>query len=129
VSRRPEPTATSAPFWQAVAHGQLSYPRCPSCFRWHSYPRPWCTGCLHEPLRLHPVSGFGTVHAVTVVHRALSPAFTAQVPYAHALVDLDEGLRVLSLVVGCPPDDVHQGMRVRAALGDDALVLFRPSQV
>jgi uncharacterized protein len=55
------------------------------------------------------------------------------VPYAHALVDLDEGFRVLSLVVGCPPGDVRSGMRVRAAIerlgGSDAppLVLFRPA--
>ncbi len=119
---RPE---TTAAFWENVAEGRLAYPRCPACGAWHSYPRAFCIRCLHEPLALEPVSGAGTVHAVTVVHRALTPAFAEQVPYAHVLIDLDEGVRVLSRAVGGDPAAVTPGMRVRAVV-EDGLVLYRP---
>jgi uncharacterized protein len=131
--RRPDPTRTTEAFWGAVEGGRLAYPRCPACGTWQSYPRRACPRCLHEPLELTAVQGTGSVYAVTVVHRALLPSFAEHLPYAHALVELDEGFRVLSLVVGCPPEDVRSGMRVRATIdvldGDDAppLVLFRPA--
>lgn len=117
--------STTAAFWEGVAEGRLAYPRCPSCGAWHSYPRASCARCLHAPLVLEPVAGTGTVYAVTVVHRALSPAFADQVPYAHVLVDLDEGVRVLSRVVEVEPAAVAPGMPVRAVV-EDGLVLYRP---
>ena len=126
---RPEPTGTSEPFWRSVEERALAYPRCTACGTWHGYPRPACTRCLHQPLELAPVSGAARVHAVTVVHRPLLASFAGRVPYAHALIELDEGFRVLSLVVGCPPHDVRSGMRVRARISADAppLVLFEPA--
>jgi uncharacterized OB-fold protein len=60
------------------------------------------------------VSGRGTVYAVTVVHRPPQAAFAAIAPYAYALVDLDEGIRVITIITGCPPDQVAVGMRVGA---------------
>jgi uncharacterized protein len=133
--RRPEPTPASVAFWNGVEAGRLAYPRCPACGTWHGYPRPACTRCLHQPLELTSVRGTGTVYAVTVVHRPLLASFADRVPYAHALVELDEGFRVLSLVVGCRPDEVRSGMRVQATIeavdGHDArpapLVLFGPA--
>ena len=132
--RRPTPTATSAPFWDAAATGSLAYPHCPACSAWHNHARPWCTRCLHAPLELAPVSGQGTVYAATAVHRPTQPSFAALVPHAYALVDLDEGIRVPTMLVGCPPDAVAAGMRVRAAIdlpGDEdqpttPLILFTP---
>ena len=114
--RRPTPTTTSQPFWDAAAAGRLSYPRCPKCSTWHGYARPWCTRCLHEPLELVPVSGLGTVYAATVVHRPPQPSFADFVPYTYALVDLDEGIRVITMITGCPPEAVHAGMRVEALI-------------
>ena len=131
---RPRPTTTSRAFWKAAASGPLAYPRCRACGTWHGYPRPWSTTCLSEPLVLEPVAGSGSVYAVTVVHRALVPAFADRLPYAHALIELDEGFRVLSLIVGCPPEAARSGMRVRAVIdpappGEEqgtALVVFEP---
>ena len=131
--RRPTPTPTSAPFWQAAAEGRLSYPRCSNCGTWHTYLRPWCPRCLHEPLDLAPVSGRGVVYASTVVHRPPAASFAELVPYVFALVDLDEGVRVVTMITGCRPDEVAPGLRVRAVvdLPQDAdsapLVLFVPS--
>ena len=128
--RRPTPTSTSQPFWDAAAAGTLSYPRCPRCSSWHTYSRPWCTRCMHNPLELVAVSGLGTVYAATAIHRATQPSFAELVPYAHSIVELDEGLRVVTIVRGCPADDVVAGMRVHAVIdrADDAppLVFFTP---
>ena len=132
--RRPTPTTTSQPFWDAAAGGSLSFPRCPSCSTWHNYPRPWCTRCLHAPLELTPVSGHGTVYAATVVHRATQPSFAQLVPYAHTVVELDEGIRVVTIITGCPAENVTVGMRVHAVIDrpddDEAaapLILFTPT--
>jgi uncharacterized OB-fold protein len=133
--RRPTPTITSQPFWDAAAAGRLAFPRCPACSTWHGYPRPWCTRCLHQPLELAPVSGQGTVYSATVVHRPAQPSFAALVPYTYALVDLDEGIRVITMVTGCPPEAVTAGTRVEATIdlpGDEdqpaaPLIFFTPS--
>lgn len=133
--RRPTPTGTSQPFWDAAATGRLSYPRCTACGTWHNYPRPWCTRCLHAPLELAPVSGFGTVYAATAIHRPMQPSFAAMVPYSFALVDLDEGIRVVTIITGVPADDVEAGTCVTAVIdppGDDdqpatPLVFFTPT--
>ena len=131
--RRPVPTTTSKPFYDAAAAGHFSYPRCPRCGTWHTYPRPWCTRCLHEPLDLVPVSGLGTVYAATVVHRPPAASFADLVPYTFALVHLDEGIRLTTMIIDCEPNDVHVGMRVEAQIDPPtaqdkgaALILFRP---
>jgi uncharacterized protein len=100
---------------------------------WHTYSRPWCSRCLHEPLDLAPVSGLGVVYASTVVHRPPASSFAELVPYVFALVDLDEGVRVVTMITGCAPDEVRPGRRVRAVVdlpADDGegapLVFFTP---
>jgi uncharacterized protein len=118
--RRPTPTPTSKPFWDAASKGALSYPYCQACSTWFTYMRPWCPRCLHQPLGLAPVSGRGTVHAVTVVHRPPSPAFAQHVPYAFVLVDLEEGIRVVTMVTGCDPLDVRPGLSVEAVIDQPA---------
>jgi uncharacterized OB-fold protein len=131
--RRPTPTTTSQSFWDAAARGALSYPRCPSCSTWHSYAREWCTNCLYSPLALVPVSGHATVYAATVIHRATQPAFADLVPYAYAVVELDEGIRVVTIVTGCPAAEVTAGMRVDAVIDSDddgaaaPLIFFTPA--
>ena len=52
----------------------------------------------------------GTVHAATVVHGAIVAAFDEQIPYVHALVELDEAIRVVSMVIDCPPEVVRPGL-------------------
>ena len=114
----------------------MVYPRCPACGHWHGDPRPWCVRCLHTPLELVAVARTGVVYAVTIVHRAFHPAFADLLPYAHVVLDLDEGVRVVSLVIDCAPEDVRPGMRVEAFIdlpnSDDEpatpLVLYRPSR-
>lgn len=76
------------------------------------------------------MSGRGTVYSFYVAHRPAHPAFRDRVPYVVALVDLEEGPRMMTNIVDCPPEDVHIGMPVevvfRDVTEDITLPCFRP---
>ncbi len=100
----------------AAFAGELCYQRCGSCGRAQLYPRPACTGCGAASLEWRRSEGRGTVHAVTVVYRPPSAAFKLDLPYAVALVALDEGLRMMANIVGGDPEEI--------AIGDHVTVTF-----
>ncbi len=137
VRRRLEPpvSAESTPFWEATRSRRLVVQWCTSCDRGVFYPRAFCPHCRApgSDLEWRPASGRGTVYAAVVEHRpeAAGAAFTDGQPYCVALVDLEEGVRMLTNVVGCPPEDVRSGMAVTVtweALGDGRqLPLFAPT--
>ena len=99
----PEPSAVSAPFWAATEKQQLVMQRCDSCERLVWYPRYVCPHCGQFSLRWEQLSGQGVVYAVSVHHRPAHAAFADRVPYSVVLVDLDEGVRMMSNVFGPPP--------------------------
>lgn len=107
----------AAPFWAAAANGRLVLQYCDGCGRCVHYPRSHCPQCLSSYLSWHESAGAGSVYSFTVVHR--SPATVDQpAPYVVALIDLDEGVRMMSNVVDCLVDDVTVGMRVRVWFAD-----------
>ena len=126
----PRPDADSAPFWAAAADGRLELPRCRACGVLHAYPRRRCPRCGSDDLVWERLSGRAAVHAVTVVHRPPEPALADAVPYALALVDLEEGPRLMTRIVDCPPESVRIGQAVVVRfepVGDGvALPLFAP---
>jgi len=99
----PEPTAVSAPFWDATRRRELAMQRCESCNRLVWYPRFVCPHCGGSTLRWEQLSGNGVVYAVSVHHRAALPALADKVPYSVVLVDLDDGVRLMSNVFGPAP--------------------------
>lgn len=109
----PDPSEYGAPYWAAARDGHLVLQHCPRCDRLQHFPRPWCTACLNPEMEFVPASGLGTVYSCTVVRRNPNPVFAARVPYVLALIDLDEGVRVMSNVVDCDPAEVRVGQRVR----------------
>lgn len=131
VRYEPRPTEVSAPFWDATREGRLLLQWCVPCDRAIFFPRSVCPGCLGTDLEWRPASGNGTVHAVTVEHRPQNPLLADRAPYAVALVDLAEGVRMLTNVMGCPPHDVTVGMAVRVTwepLSDGRqLPMFEPA--
>ncbi|PKW16842.1 Zn-ribbon domain-containing OB-fold protein [Saccharopolyspora spinosa] len=86
-------------FWDGIAAGELRMQRCENCMRAVFYPRSHCPHCHSDDLRWHVVSGQGTVHAYTVAHRAPGE-FAEQTPFTLALIDLDDGPRMLTRIVG-----------------------------
>jgi uncharacterized OB-fold protein len=132
--RRVEPppaTELSRPFWDATREERLLVQWCTACDAPISYPRELCPGCLGADLEWRPSAGTGTVYAASVQHRPATGQMADRVPYVVVLVDLDDGIRLMSNVVGCDPSDVAPGMRVAVtweALSDGRkLPLFRPA--
>lgn len=101
--------AESKEFWDGIAAGELRLQRCESCGRAVFYPRSLCPHCHSDRLVWTVATGEGTVYSYTVAHRGFGE-FAAQAPYTVALVDLDEGVRMLTRIVGGP---VAIGDRVR----------------
>jgi uncharacterized OB-fold protein len=89
---------------------------------------PWCLG---DELEWRPASGRGSVYACTVEHKPSMPTPFGDAPYVIALVELDEGPRLMTNVIGCEPESVTVGMPVRVsweALSDGRnLPLFEPA--
>jgi uncharacterized OB-fold protein len=116
----PVPNAETRPFWEGCARGELLYQFCAACARPQFYPRMHCAGCQGRRLEWRRSAGKGTVYSHTTVRRAPTPAFKAMLPYVIALVDLDEGFRMMMNVLDCDPSQIVIGSRVR--------VVFRESE-
>jgi uncharacterized OB-fold protein len=129
---RPRPDPDTAPFWAATLAGRLDLQRCASCGLVVFYPRARCPRCHGDALVWATMSGRGAVYASTVVHRPADESFAAEVPYVVALVDLDEGARLMARIVGCPPEEVRTGMpvtvRFRQVSDEAALPVFVPAE-
>jgi uncharacterized OB-fold protein len=127
----PRPGVESAPYWEGLNEGEIRLQRCDACSRVQFYPRSGCRYCGSTSLTWEAMSGHADVYTYTVVHRAPFEAFKEDVPYVIAVVELAEGPRLVTNVVGCPVDDVHIGMRVRPVFdraGDDVTILrFTPA--
>ena len=105
--------------------GRLAYQTCRSCGQPQVFPRPFCSRCGHAELAWNAAAGTGTVVAHSVLHRAPTPADREILPYAVALVELDEGFRVM----GNAGLDLGIGERVTlsfAARGERWLLHFDP---
>jgi len=109
----PDPDGTQRPFFEAAARGELRYQRCPECGHAQFSPRAVCTACGASPEWAN-ASGRGTVHTFTVVRQNLMPPFREELPYVVAMVELEEGVRMMTNVTDCAPDDVHVGMALEA---------------
>ena len=120
-----------AAFWAATEQRELVLPWCTECEQPFWYPRPACPRCLGTNISWRAASGQGEIYAVTVVHRAQNPLRAARAPYAVALVDLAEGVRMMTNIVGLDADRVRVGMPVQVtweALSDGRhLPLFQPT--
>ena len=83
-------------FWAGCAAGKLRFQHCADCSRAQFYPRQVCVQCGSEKVEWKTSHGTGTVFSLTRVERAPNDSFRALVPYSLALVDLDEGFRVMA---------------------------------
>lgn len=132
VRTRMEPPVSEVtePFWQATRNRQLLLQWCTVCDEVIFYPREACPRCLGTSLQWRPASGRGVVYAVSVQHKPAYPSLADRVPYAVALIDLEEGVRMMSNVVGCAVDDIVIGQAVEVrweALSDGRhLPQFQP---
>jgi uncharacterized protein len=109
----PVPGPDDAPYWQALADGVLLVQRCSACSTVRHPPRPRCGHCASAGHTWQAASGFGTVYSFTIVRHPANPELAELVPYVVALIELDEGPRVVSNVVGVDPERVTINQRVK----------------
>ena len=125
----PVPSPLSQTYWDACARGELLFQRCGACGKSNFDPALLCRHCGSRDLSWEQGAGNGTVYSWTVVWRPQQPSFV--VPYAPAIVDMDEGYQMLANVVGCDVADLMVGMRVAVEfhpVSDGfALPYFRPA--
>lgn len=122
-------------WWEGAGRGEIVLQRCTSCGLVQHKPRALCSKCLTATIEHFVASGNGTVHTFTVTHQNAVPPFSGQLPYVLAYVELEEGPRVLTNIVGADPADVHIGQAVIADFSstsrDDGEALavprFRPA--
>ncbi len=125
----PFPDADSSEYWASGHDGRLVIQRCESCGAHQLYARDRCLEC-RGPVEWVSASGRGTIYSFTVIRQNYSRPFRDQLPYAVALVDLEEGPRVMTNIVGCDPETLEIGMAVHAefeAVSEQAgIALFAP---
>lgn len=107
VSRpAPQPTPDTQPYWDGAAAGELRLPRCRACGTAFFHPRSICPSCSSTDIEWFRASGRGRLHSYLILQRP--PAvFEPGVPFAIAVVELDEGPRLMSNIVGVPNDPEH----------------------
>jgi len=116
VSQRdfaPPGSEATAAYWSATRSRTLVLQRCRDCGRLVHHPREACPFCLSLDLAWHGSAGEGTIHAVSVHHRAFEAMDQEDCPYVVAFIDLDDGVRFLSNVVGPGRLGAAVGDRVR----------------
>jgi uncharacterized OB-fold protein len=114
----PVPTPESQPFWSAAREKRLVVPKCRSCGSTWFPPTLACPSCGAADHEWIEVSGRGTVFSFVVMHRVYHPAFADKVPYVVAVIELEEGPRLLSNLVGILPREVRCDMPVRVTFDE-----------
>ena len=121
-------SAAAEPYWEGCRQGELRYQRCGECHEVNMKPASSCAACGAAALTWERSAGRGRLYSWTVVWRPQHPSF--QVPYAPAIIELDEGFWLMSAIVGCDHEDLRVDMPVviefHPASDDTVLPYFRP---
>lgn len=122
---RPLANADSLPYWNGARERKLLLRKCKSCGELHFMPRNLCPSCWSHDLEWIESQGRGNVHSFSIIRRASAPEFASRVPYVLALIELDEGPRMMANVLGDDALSVAIGDRVTLTFedrGDGALL-------
>ena len=129
---RPKPTPETQHFWDGTQAGELRLQRCDACANVYFPPRPFCPACASRKVSIFKASGKAMLYSYVINHRPAAPGFTP--PYAIAVVELQEGPRMMSNIIDCPqtPEALELDMKLEVAFEklDDkiTLPLFRPAR-
>ncbi len=125
----PVPTPETKHFWEGTRAGELRLQRCTACERAYFPPRPFCPKCGSREVEVFRASGKAMLHSYVIHHRP-TPGFTP--PYSIAVVELEEGPRMMTNIVGVPqtPEALRLDMKVKAVFAkandEISLVHFTP---
>lgn len=132
-ARIPAPRPTdplNAEFWDNCRDRRLCFQYCNGCGRFQHLPRYMCAQCGAADWEWRESSGRGKIFSWTVTRRALHPAFADQLPYATIVVEMEEGVRMITRLTGLDPDDLKLDLPVELVwepiANDMNLPYFRP---
>jgi uncharacterized OB-fold protein len=109
----PQPTQLTEPYWNAANDERLVVQCCRACAHRQFFPRPFCLKCESDQIDWQEVSGRGTVYTFTINYRAPNAAMKERLPYAVALIDLEEGVRMMANIVNSDFADIAIGSAVK----------------
>ena len=128
----PEKKAYTEEFWKATKQHKLLIQECKDCKSKIFYPRKFCPECWSPNLGWSQASGKAKVYTYTITMGMVESKFVADLPYVLAMVTLEEGIRMMTRIVGCDPATVKIGMDVEVVFEDVneefTLPYFRPSK-
>ena len=116
----------SQPYWEGLAQDKLRIQRCDTCARHIFYPRAICPHCFSDKLSWITATGTGTIYSYTVAYQAFDP-YADEVPFVIAIVELEEGVRMMTRIVGTSPDKVTIGAVVHvtfASVGEGVILPY-----
>jgi uncharacterized protein len=120
------------PWWEALSRHELHIQKCRHCGDVRYYPRALCTNCLSPDTQWIKCSGRGKVYTFTATYQNQAPGFRESLPYIMAYVELDEGVKMLTNLVDCTPEQARIGMPVEVVYEDVTpavtLAKFRPAR-
>ncbi len=126
----PVPSVESKPYWEGLKNNQLLMQRCDDCGKAWFPPAVYCPHCGSGASTWMPMSGRGKVYSYVVYHRVYNPAFAEDIPYTVGVIELEEGPRMISNVIGIAPAEVVCEMPVEIVFDrvSDAIVIpkFKP---
>lgn len=114
----PVPDEISAPFFDGARQGRLMLQHCIGCGAWSFPVRERCPHCFAAKLEWRQASGRGTLYTFTIMHQIMNPGFASAVPYNVAQIDLDEGVRMVSNIVGLDNSQLRPGMKLKVVFED-----------
>ena len=127
----PVPTPETEHFWEGCREGELRLQRCSACGETYFPPRPFCPLCASRAVEVYAASGKATLYSYVINHRP-RPDMGSE-PYAVAVVELEEGPRLMTNIVGCPqtPEALELDMPLRVHFQKESetisLPLFAPA--
>lgn len=108
----PVPTKDTEPFWKGAKEEKILIQRCQDCGSTQFYPRPSCNQCLSDQMMWIEACGRGIVYTYTINHLPANPFMKDKTPYAVAIVQLDEGIKMMANIIDSPLDQIQVGAPV-----------------
>lgn len=131
IPEKPKPKITPGAqhYWDCATKERFVIPQCKDCDSVFFYPRMWCPFCFSQNLGWHNASGNGKVYSFSIIYQAPFPAYKNAVPYVLAIIELEEGPRMMANVLNCDPQSIAIDMPVGVIFeerGDMKIPQFQP---
>lgn len=114
----PKARGRAAEFYQFCKNHELRFQRCDDCLTWRHIPRDMCAKCGSLKWQWAQSSGKGTLFSWTTATQPMMSQFAESVPYSPAIVELEEGVRMVTWLVGVKPEELQLGMPLQVAFDD-----------